>query len=153
VANSFVITPETPRVLRPFASIEVGDCCVEHASITQSMVETFIDLAGDVAPVHVDDAHAQAMGLPKVSIYGFLTILRFSRLFGMFLPGGWSVCHTVQFEYLRPLFLSDEGRSEVTYAARVTRCIEPLKAVLLAVEVTQGETVMAKGSARCVMLR
>ena len=71
----------------------------------------------------------------------------YSRLLGMFLPGGNTVIHSVEMKMLAPAYVGDT----LTYETKVVRIIEPVKSVQLELSaVNQNGVVVNKGTAICV---
>ena len=93
-----------------FLSIEdlkEGQSWQETTHITSNLVETFMSLTQDQAPVHMDQNHAMLMGYEKPIVHGFLVGAGYSKILGMFLPGSNTVIHKIILEMLRPVFIND----------------------------------------------
>ena len=127
--------------------IEVGQSERETVTITEELLAGFVALSRDTAPAHTDVAHARSMGFDGCVVHGFLVGLGYSRLLGMFLPGGSTVIHSVDLKMLAPVYVGDT----LTYEVKVSRVIEPVKSVQLALSATsEAGQVVNKGSAICV---
>ena len=129
------------------SEIEVGQSERETVTITEEHLSRFIELSRDRALAHTDVEHARRMGFDRRVVHGFLVGLAYSRLLGMFLPGSNTVIHSVDMKMLAPVFVGDT----LTYEAKVTRVLEPVRSVQLALSaVREGGEVVNKGSAICV---
>jgi 3-hydroxybutyryl-CoA dehydratase len=119
----------------------------ETIKISEDMVEKFMALTCDKAPVHVDSSHALKMGYKRSIVHGFLVGNGFSGILGMFLPGSNTVIHKVLLEMISPVYMDDI----IEYKVKVSRIIPAVKSVLLELTaVNQGGQLVSKGSATCV---
>lgn len=78
------------------------------ATITEEMLQKFLEISGDVNPLHVDDAFAQAKGYPSRVVYGMLTASFYSTLAGVYLPGEHCLLWEVNSKFTNPVFVGDE---------------------------------------------
>ena len=85
--------------------IEVGQSERETVTITEELLAGFVALSRDTAPAHTDVAHARSMGFDGCVVHGFLVGLGYSRLLGMFLPGGSTVIYSVDLKMLAPVYV------------------------------------------------
>lgn len=127
-----------------------GQSVREEVTITAELLNAFVDLSADSAPVHLDSDHARAMGFPDRIAHGFLVGLPYSRLLGMRLPGGNTVIQRLQLEMLTHVQVGDK----LTHSVTVQRIVPSVRAVVLALFTTnaRGEAV-SRGSATCVFRR
>lgn len=149
MARRLSVDANTEPVLHTFADLAVSDCCKESIRISEDMVSAFAALSGDYAPVHFDEVHAGEMGYSGRIVHGLLTSLEFSRLLGMFMPGPYSVIHSIKFDYKNPVPIG----SKLVYIVTVSRLSEAVKAVLLELEVTRDNEVCVQGSGQCIMTK
>ncbi len=89
-----------------FSDISVSDCESFLFSIDERKMELFRQISGDENPLHTDSDFAEARGFHENVVYGQLTASALSSLAGMYLPGKYSVIHTVETHFLKPVFLS-----------------------------------------------
>ena len=133
-----------------FLSIEdlkEGQSWQETIHITSNLVETFMSLTQDQAPVHMDQNHAMLMGYEKPVVHGLLVGTGYSKILGMFLPGSNTVIHKIILEMLRPVFINDF----LTYKVTVSRIIPAVHSTLLDLSaINQNNQLVNKGSATCV---
>lgn len=92
-----------------FDEIPVGLVCRFEKQITREMEDQFRALSGDENPLHKDDAFAQAQGrgFPAHVSFGMLTASLYSALCGMYLPGKYSLIHSMELKFLQPVFAGD----------------------------------------------
>ena len=130
-----------------FLSIEdlkEGQSWQETTHITSNLVETFMSLTQDQAPVHMDQNHAMLMGYEKPVVHGLLVGTGYSKILGMFLPGSNAVLHKITFEMLHPVFVDDL----LTYKVEVSRIILSVNSILLNLTATnQNGQLVNRGSA------
>ena len=74
--------------------------------ITQEKMKQFLSLTGDNNPLHTDVIYAKSKGYNEVVVYGLLTTSALSTLAGVYLPGKYSLIHTVEISYAKPVFRS-----------------------------------------------
>ena len=91
-----------------YEEIEVGQ--EEHFSvtITEEKMTAFREITGDINPLHNDESFAKEKGFNKRVVYGLLTSSFLSTLAGVYLPGEHSLIHTVETEFVKPVFIGDE---------------------------------------------
>jgi len=134
------------RLLK-MSELQEGQTYSETVSLTADKLRVFIELSGDSAPVHVDSEHAKKMGYEKCLVHGFMVNSGYSRLLGMFLPGGNTVIHRVQLDMLAPVFVGDD----LTYEVKVLRISPAVKSVELELRAkNQSGVVVSRGKASCV---
>jgi 3-hydroxybutyryl-CoA dehydratase len=79
----------------------------QHASFTKTFTEDdvkrFIDITGDVNPLHVDDAFASRTRFGGRVLHGMLTASIFSTMVGMLLPGTGAIYRAQTLRFLRPV--------------------------------------------------
>ncbi len=79
--------------------------------ITPRMEQAFREITGDVNPLHRDDAFAVEISggkYPSHVAFGMLTASLYSTLAGVYLPGKYSLIHSMEeIKFLRPVFAGD----------------------------------------------
>ena len=127
--------------------LEEGQSWHETIRITDGMVQTFIKLTSDKAPIHVNLKHARKMGYARPVVHGFLVGNGFSGILGMFLPGSNTVIHKISLEMISPVFVNDV----ITYVVKISRIIPAVKSTLLELTaINQHGQLVNKGAATCV---
>lgn len=77
-------------------------------TITEEMLQKFLEISGDVNPLHADAAFAQAKGYPSRVVYGMLTASFYSTLAGVYLPGEHCLLWEVNSKFTDTVFAGDE---------------------------------------------
>lgn len=76
--------------------------------ITEEMLQKFLEISGDINPLHTDAAFARAKGYPGRVAYGMLTASFYSTLAGVYLPGEHCLLWEVNSKFTAPVFVGDE---------------------------------------------
>ncbi len=99
-----------------FDEISIGQKESFNVCVTQQMMDCFLDITGDINPLHKDEEHAKEKGFPGQVVYGMLTASFLSTLAGVYLPGKHCLIHAVSVEFPKPVFVGDclEISGEVT---------------------------------------
>lgn len=128
------------------ADVKEGQSSEATFEFTREAVEQFVRLSGDRAPLHVDEEHATAMGFDSLVVHGFFVAVPYSRLLGMFLPGGNSVIHSFDLKLRAPVGIGDRIR----YVVTVKRVISTVSSVLLELTAfNQDDQLVNEGTAVC----
>lgn len=145
------MTPETSEIVElQFAEIEIGATVDARVTWTQAELDAFRALTGDEAPVHLDDAYAEGMGMPGRIVYGLLVAAPFSRLLGCRLPGALSVIQSLRLDFARPV-VPDEP---LLYRAAVTQVSPSTRSVVLELTVARpDDALLMRGRAQCGLAR
>lgn len=75
-----------------FADLSVGMSEEFTVTITEEMMDKFIDITGDVSPIHVNADYAKEHGFKTRVCHGMLFGSMFSTLAGVYLPGNTAFC-------------------------------------------------------------
>jgi acyl dehydratase len=83
----------------------------QHASFrktfTDDDVRRFVEITGDVNPLHVDDAFAAQTQFGRRVLHGMLTASIFSTMVGMLLPGTGAIYRSQTLTFLLPVFVGE----------------------------------------------
>lgn len=74
--------------------------------ITDKKMNQFLAITGDNNPLHTNLSYAKEKGYNEVVVYGLLTTSALSTLAGVYLPGKYSLIHSVEIKYVKPVFIS-----------------------------------------------
>jgi 3-hydroxybutyryl-CoA dehydratase len=93
--------------------------------ITESMVEKFSNLSGDLNPLHMDNEFAESSLFKKRIVHGMLLSSFFSQLIGMKLPGKNALYFSQTLNFRSPCYIDDEIQvvGEVTEKSDSTQII------------------------------
>ncbi len=90
-----------------FSEIDIGMEETFTVPITEKMLSAFCQITGDVNPLHNDKEYALSVGHPDRVAFGMLTASFLSTLAGVYLPGKYSLIHTVETEFVKPVYVGD----------------------------------------------
>lgn len=90
-----------------FSEIEIGMEVEFSYELNEEKMELFKKISGDFNPLHNDLEYAISLGYKERVVYGLLTDAALSTLAGMYLPGKYSLIHSIESSFLKPVFLSD----------------------------------------------
>ena len=76
--------------------------------ITESMVEKFSNLSGDLNPLHMDNQFAESSSFKKRIVHGMLLSSFFSQLIGMKLPGKNALYFSQTLNFRSPCYIDDQ---------------------------------------------
>lgn len=134
--------------LHTIEELYVGQTYKETVVISSALLKKFVNLSKDSAPAHTDKLHSKKMGFERPIVHGFLAGLPFSRMLGMFLPGGNAIIHSVQLNYRTSVYVGDQ----LSYAVSIERLVPSVNSVELKLlaENQKGSQVIS-GKAICVV--
>ncbi len=78
-----------------------------HVAITEELHHRFGILSGDLSPIHQLDEFSIHYGFQGKIGYGFFLGTLLSRMYGMHLPGGTSICMQQDLKYKLPYYVGD----------------------------------------------
>lgn len=102
------------------AELSVGMKASFQKEVTREMEDQFRNISGDENPLHRDDAFAREAGGGRFRshvAFGMLTASLYSTMAGMYLPGKYSLIHSLDgVSFLKPVYVGDvlEVTGEVT---------------------------------------
>ena len=86
---------------------EPGQHVTLSKTFTEEDVRRFIEITGDVNPLHVDEAFAAGTQFGRRVLHGMLTASILSTMVGMLLPGTGAVYRSQTIAFLRPVYIGD----------------------------------------------
>ena len=75
--------------------------------ITSEMMKKFLEITGDINPLHIDADFARKKGFTDRVVYGMLTVSLLSTLGGCYLPGKFCLIQGVESKFVHPVFIGD----------------------------------------------
>lgn len=91
-----------------YTDISVGQREQFAVTITEAMMDRFFEITQDCNPLHKEDSYAANAGFDGRVVYGMLTASFFSTLAGVYLPGEFSLIHSVETEFVKPVHIGDQ---------------------------------------------
>lgn len=76
-------------------------------TVTGEMMKKFLEITGDINPLHNDANFAKGKGFADRVVYGMLTSSFYSTLAGVYLPGKYCILHSVDSSFRFPVFIGD----------------------------------------------
>lgn len=131
----------------PLEDLQIGQRVEQEFLVSADMVEAFIRLTGDAAPVHLQQDHAERLGFNGPIAHGLLVASLYSSLLGMRLPGPDSVIMKLSTDMLKPVYPGDR----LLLSAAVGRISAAAKAVTLGLAAVRGDVTVNRGSATCLI--
>lgn len=134
-----------------YDEIQVGQKESFEVEITPAMENAFREWTGDVNPLHQDDGFAEEMGQGKFRshvAFGMLTASFLSTLAGVYLPGKYSLIHSVEVGFVKPVYAGDR----LTVLGECTDKQDALRLITLKVNIRSGanQTVL-KGKMKVIV--
>lgn len=91
-----------------YSEIAIGHEESFNVKVTEKMMDSFFEITGDSNPLHRDENYAKQAGFGERVVYGMLTASFLSTLAGVYLPGEYSLIHTTETEFAKPVRIGDE---------------------------------------------
>ncbi|MFV5694906.1 MaoC family dehydratase [Flavobacterium sp. LB3P122] len=91
-----------------FSDIKIGLKYSFEAEIDEARMQRFLEISGDNNPMHIDAEYAKSKGMIGRVVYGMLTSSFYSTLVGVYLPGKFALLHSIEVQFLKPVFIGDE---------------------------------------------
>ena len=95
-----------------FRDIEIGLKHSFEVEITVAQMQHFLDISGDVNPMHIDEEYAKSNGMKDRVVYGMLTSAFYSTLVGVYIPGKYALLHSIEVGFVNPVFIGDKLKIE-----------------------------------------
>jgi acyl dehydratase len=86
---------------------EVGQHVTFAKTFTEDDLRRFIEITGDVNPLHVDDEFAAGTPFGRRVLHGMLTASIFSTMVGMLLPGTGAIYRSQTLTFLLPVHVDE----------------------------------------------
>ncbi|MFI3202010.1 MAG: MaoC/PaaZ C-terminal domain-containing protein [Eubacteriales bacterium] len=97
-----------------YEDLSLGHTEHYQTTITEDLVTKFKELSGDLNPLHTNDSYAKLKGNQGRVVYGMLTASFLSTFAGMYLPGKYSLIHSVDVKFLKPLYVDIDTPLTIT---------------------------------------
>ena len=91
-----------------YEDIAIGMNACFTVTVTPEQMAMFRDMSGDVNPLHNDDAYAKSLGYPDRVSFGMLSASFLSTLAGVYIPGKYSIIHSVDVSFPKPVIVGDQ---------------------------------------------
>lgn len=136
-----------------FEELYIGQKESFSTQITNELEEDFRRMTGDVNPLHQDDVFAEEIGKGKFKshvTFGMLTASLYSTLAGVYLPGKYSLIHSLDIKFPRPVYTGDQ----LTVSGEITDKHEELKLIQIKAAIrNQNEQVVSKADMKVLVMK
>lgn len=119
-----------------FEDLYIGQIEEFNFEITSEKMKHFFEITGDKNPLHCDKTYAKEKGYDNVVVYGLLTTSALSTLAGMYLPGKYSLIHSVEISFIKPVFIET---SPLTVKGEITAKDERFSQITLKISIFDKE--------------
>jgi 3-hydroxybutyryl-CoA dehydratase len=86
---------------------EPGQHVLFSKTFTEEDLERFIEITGDMNPLHVDEEFAATTRFGRRIVHGMLAASILSTMVGMLLPGTGAIYRSQTIRFLRPVYLGE----------------------------------------------
>ncbi len=90
-----------------FSDLTIGREESFYVTLDSSKVDKFIDISGDINPLHVNCDYAKEKGFDDRVVHGLLTSSFYSTLVGVYLPGKYSILQGIDIQFSKPVYIDD----------------------------------------------
>jgi 3-hydroxybutyryl-CoA dehydratase len=94
-------------VIARIEDFQIGQHVTFTKTFTEEDMQRFVEISGDVNPLHVDDAFARKTKFGRRVLQGMLTASILSTMVGMLLPGTGAIYRSQTLNFLLPVYLGD----------------------------------------------
>lgn len=94
-----------------FRDLYLGQSESFRVEVTKELEDDFRKMTGDVNPLHSSDDFAEEIGDGKFRshvTFGMLTASFYSTLAGVYLPGKYSLIHSLDIKFQKPVYAGDK---------------------------------------------
>ena len=134
--------------------LKIGDSAEFTKTITEEMEDSFRAITGDENPLHKDDEFAAQIGKGKFDshvAFGMLTASLLSTMAGMYLPGKYSLIHSIdEISFRAPVYAGDK----LTVKGEITDINYDLKLIVVKVLINnQNKKTVSKAKMKIIVLK
>jgi 3-hydroxybutyryl-CoA dehydratase len=115
-----------------------------QTTISQSMLDSFRRLSGDVNPLHSDASFARERGFDDIVVHGFLVASTYSQLVGVHLPGKFCLLHDIHIWFSAPVYVSDR----LDVSGEIVHLTEAYRQIEVAAQILRSSTLVSKAKIR-----
>jgi 3-hydroxybutyryl-CoA dehydratase len=88
--------------------IKVGLNHSFEVKITELQMQYFLEISGDINPMHLDSSYAKSKGMKDKIVFGMLISSFYSTLVGVYIPGKYALLHSIDISFVKPVFIGDK---------------------------------------------
>ena len=122
-----------------------------EVKITPELENKFRDITQDLNLLHIDDEFANEIlgGNKGHAAFGMLTASFLSTLAGMYLPGRYSLIHSVEVSFIKPVYAGDV----LIIKGVVDEIYEELRMIKLKVNICRLDEVVCKAKMKVLVMK
>lgn len=115
-----------------FSDLYVGLEQSFKIALDQEKMNKFLEISGDINPLHTDKTYAQEKGFSSQVVYGLLTASFYSTLVGVHLPGKFCLLQAIDIQFSNPVYINDNltVHGKVSYLNEAYKQVE-IKATII----------------------
>ena len=121
--------------------------------ISIEMEDLFRILSGDINTLHYDDEYATGIrgdGFKQHVSFGMLTASLYSTLVGVYLPGKYSLIHSIDIKFLKPVYAGDW----LTVSGTIIDKSDELKLIVIRAQIiNQNDQCVSKSNIKVLLLK
>lgn len=121
--------------------------------ISIEMEDLFRALSGDINPLHYDNEYAIGIrgdGFKQHVSFGMLTASLYSTLVGVHLPGKYSLIHSIDIKFLKPVYAGDY----LTISGTITDKLDELMLIVIKAQIiNQNNQCVSKANIKVLVLK
>ena len=128
-----------------------GLCESFEVKITPELENKFRDITQDLNLLHIDDEFANEIlgGNKGHAAFGMLTASFLSTLAGMYLPGRYSLIHSVEVSFIKPVYAGDV----LIIKGVVDEIYEEIRMIKLKVNICRLNEVVCKAKMKVLVMK
>ena len=128
-----------------------GLCESFEVKITPELENKFRDITQDLNLLHIDDEFANEIlgGNKGHAAFGMLTASFLSTFAGMYLPGRYSLIHSVEVSFIKPVYAGDV----LIIKGVVDEIYEELRMIKLKVNICRLDEVVCKAKMKVLVMK
>ena len=119
----------------------VGSQAKKKVHLSEEMLDIFIDLSGDTAPLHCDDAFAREKGFEGRVVHGALLLSLLSQVIGTEFPGPDYIWVKTDFLFKKPCY----APCDIEIEGKITRISEATDTIVIKFLLRAGGNICASG--------
>lgn len=122
-----------------------------EVKITPELENKFRDITQDLNLLHIDDEFANEIlgGNKGHAAFGMLTASFLSTLAGMYLPGRYSLIHSVEVSFIKPVYAGDI----LIIKGVVDEIYEEIRMIKLKVNICRLDEVVCKAKMKVLVMK
>ena len=121
-----------------FGKFQVGYKDSFTREVTAATVDSFVDVSGDVNPIHVNEEYAKTTRFKKRIAHGVISASFISSLVGLKMPGIGAIYVSQTLKFRAPVFIGDT----LTVTGEVVERDEERKRIKIQTDVTNQDGVL-----------